>query len=43
MLSLLGGAQRTRQEYAALLKAAGFSLVRVVDTGGISILEAVLV
>lgn len=41
MLSLLGGAQRTRQEYAALFKAADFSLVRVVDTGGISILEAV--
>lgn len=41
MLSLLGGAQRTRQEYQALFKAAGCSLVRVVDTGGISILEAV--
>ena len=42
MLSLLGGAQRTHQEYAALLKAAGFSLVKVVDTGAdISILEAV--
>jgi len=41
MLSLLGGAQRTRQEYAALFKAADFSLVRAVDTGGISILEAV--
>ncbi len=42
MLSLLGGAQRTHQEYAALLKAAGFSLVKVVDTGAdVSILEAV--
>jgi len=42
MLSLLGGAQRTRQGYVALFKVAGLSLVRVVDTGAdISILEAV--
>jgi hypothetical protein len=42
MLALLGGRQRTRQEYEALLKSAGFSVEREIDTGAdISILEAV--
>ena len=41
MLALLGGRQRTRQEYAALLDRSGFRLEREIDTGaGISILEA---
>ena len=41
MLALLGGRQRTRREYEALLDRAGFSLRREIDTGaGISILEA---
>ena len=41
MLALLGGRQRTRREYAALLDQAGFVFQREVDTGaGISILEA---
>jgi hypothetical protein len=41
MLVLLGGQQRTRQEYEALLARAGFSLEREIDTGaGIAILEA---
>jgi hypothetical protein len=38
---LLGGKQRTGREYEALLGGAGFSLLRVIDTGaGSSILEA---
>jgi len=42
MLVLIGGKQRTRQEYAALFDRAGFSFEREVDTGtGMSILEAV--
>jgi hypothetical protein len=42
MLVLIGGTQRTRQEYAALFDRAGFSFEREVDTGtGMSILEAV--
>jgi hypothetical protein len=42
MLALLGGRQRTREEYEALCAQAGFSLERQIDTGaGISILEAV--
>ena len=42
MLALLGGRQRTRQEYEALLNQAGFHLEREIDThAGISILEAV--
>jgi O-methyltransferase domain len=42
MLTLIGGKQRTRQEYEVLFHAAGFSLQREIDTGaGISILEAV--
>lgn len=41
MLALLGGRQRTLQEYEGLLARAGFSFEREVDTGaGISILEA---
>ncbi len=41
MLALLGGRQRTRQEYEALFDSAGFSFKREIDTGaGISILEA---
>ena len=42
MLSLLGGKQRTRNEYEALFDMAGFSFQREIDTGaGISILEAI--
>ncbi len=42
MLALLGGRQRTRREYDALLKGAGFSVAQEIDTGAdISILEAV--
>jgi hypothetical protein len=41
MLTLLGGKQRTRQEYIVLLEAAGFRFQREIDTGaGISIMEA---
>jgi hypothetical protein len=41
MMTLLGGRQRTRQEYEGLFESAGFSLQREVDTGaGVSILEA---
>lgn len=41
MLALLGGRQRTRREYEALLGQAGFALERAIDTGaGIAILEA---
>ena len=41
MLALLGGRQRTGQEYEALLARSGFVLRREIDTGaGISILEA---
>ena len=41
MLTLLGGRQRTQQEYAALLAQSGFRFQREIDTGaGISILEA---
>lgn len=43
MLVLLGGRQRTRHEYAALLDTSGFLLQREIDTrAGISILEAVI-
>lgn len=42
MLTLLGGRQRTEQEYEALLAGAGFVLEREIDTrAGISVLEAV--
>lgn len=41
MLTLLGGRQRTEQEYAALLTRSGFRFLREIDTGaGVSILEA---
>lgn len=41
MLTLLGGRQRTLQEYEGLLRAAGFTLRREIGTAaGISILEA---
>jgi O-methyltransferase/methyltransferase family protein len=41
MLALLGGRQRTRGEYEALLESAGFALEREIDThADISILEA---
>ena len=44
MLTLLGGKQRTRAEYQALLEEAGFSLEREINTGtDISILEAAIV
>lgn len=33
MLTLLGGRQRTRREYEALLDTAGFSIEREIDTG----------
>ena len=40
MLALLGGRQRSRQEYAGLLQRAGFALLRAIDTGAdIAILE----
>ena len=42
MLTLLGGMQRTRQEYEALFERSGFAFQREIDTGAdISILEAV--
>ncbi|GAC1548411.1 MAG: methyltransferase [Herpetosiphon sp.] len=42
MLALLGGRQRSRQEYEALLAEAGFAFAREIDTRtGIAILEAV--
>jgi hypothetical protein len=41
MLTLVGGRQRTQQEYEALLAQSGFVLQREIDTrAGISILEA---
>lgn len=41
MLTLLGGRQRTQQEYEALFAQSGFRFRRQIDTGaGISILEA---
>jgi len=41
MLTLLGGKQRTRQEFEALLSAADFTFEREIDTGaGISLIEA---
>lgn len=40
-LALFGGRQRTREEFAYLLRSAGFLLVREVETAGeVSILEA---
>jgi hypothetical protein len=41
MLALLGGQQRSRQQYADLLNRAGFVFEREIDTrGGVSILES---
>ena len=41
MLFLLGGRQRTREEYEDLFQKAGLSMQRQIETaGGISILEA---
>jgi hypothetical protein len=41
MLALLGGRQRSCQEYTDLLKGAGFTLRRVIDTSAdVSIVEA---
>jgi hypothetical protein len=41
MLALLGGRQRSRQQYAALLDRAGFSFQREIDTrAGVAILES---
>ncbi len=40
MLALLGGRQRSRREYAALMEQAGFSFAREIDAGaGVAILE----
>jgi len=42
MMTILGGLQRTRQQYEVLLGKTGFTLTQVIDTGaGVSILEAV--
>jgi hypothetical protein len=41
MLALLGGRQRSRQEYAVLLDRAGFAFQREIDTrAGVAILES---
>ena len=41
MLTLLGGKQRTLQEYQTLLEQSGFIFQREIDTGaGISIIQA---
>jgi hypothetical protein len=42
MLMMLGGRQRTQQEYEVLFDRAGFSLQRAIDTGAdTTILEAI--
>jgi len=44
MLALLGGRQRSRQEYGALLDRAGFAFEREINTGaGVAILESIAV
>jgi hypothetical protein len=44
MLALLGGRQRSRQEYAALPDRAGFAFQREIDTrAGVAILESAAV
>ncbi len=44
MLALLGGRQRSQQEYAALLDCAGFAFEREVNTlAGVSIMESIAV
>ena len=41
MLTWVGGRQRTKQEYEALLNTAGFSFEREIETGAdLSIIEA---
>jgi hypothetical protein len=43
MLTLLGGRQRSLQEYGDVLARAGFTLERPIDTAtGVAILEASL-
>jgi O-methyltransferase domain len=42
LMLLIGGQQRTLQEYATLLEETGFTLTREIDTHtGVSIIEAV--
>jgi hypothetical protein len=41
MLVSPGGRERTQEEFAALLAAANFRLVRVVDAGAYAVIEAV--
>jgi hypothetical protein len=44
MLALLGGGQRSRQHYAALLERAGFAFQREIGTrAGVAILESLYV
>jgi hypothetical protein len=44
MLALLGGRQRSRHEYSALLDRAGFAFQREIDTrAGVAILESAAV
>jgi O-methyltransferase len=44
MLALTGGRERTEDEYAQLLRTAGYRLVRVLPTRGpVSVLEAIRV
>jgi hypothetical protein len=41
MMAMLGGLQRSQEQYGTLLQQAGFELVREIDTGtDISILES---
>ena len=41
MLTLLGGKQRTRLEYEAMLSATGWRLNKIIDTdSGLSLIEA---
>lgn len=41
MMVVLGGRNRTEQEYADILKSSGFQTTRIVATGGSDIIEAV--
>ena len=41
MLVMLGGRERTREEFAALLESSGLRLERVLDAGTFSVIEAV--
>jgi hypothetical protein len=40
MMVLTSGRERTEPEFRSLLQEAGFSLTRVISTGGHSILES---